>query len=148
MSSNLLKNILDRTPGWLRLFNRDYQVKTVLRMNELLRSKGMSQKELSEKTGWSKGYVSRLLSGGGNLTLRTVAKFEDAVGARVLHVTKGVPHAQHLMEGRVTPDARDRTQRLRGYQVLGSHAANDYVFRKAAYAVSHDTQLSPLYTGE
>lgn len=89
MSLPNLDKLFSDTPAWLRLFNRDYQLKTVMRMNDLLSQKGLSQKEVCERTGWSKGYVSRLLSGRGNLTLRTVAKFEAAVGGRVLRVEDG-----------------------------------------------------------
>ena len=89
MSTNKLQALLDRTPAWLRLFNRDYQIRTVMRMNDLVGQKGLSQKEVCERTGWSKGYVSRLLSGRGNLTLKTIAKFEAAVDGRVLRVEGG-----------------------------------------------------------
>ncbi len=81
-----LSKLLSDTPAWLRLFNREYQIKTVMRMNDLLSQNKLSQKEVGERTGWSKGYVSRLLSGRGNLTLQTIAKFETAVGGRVLRV--------------------------------------------------------------
>lgn len=91
MSLSNLDKLFSGTPSWLRLFNRDYQIKTVMRMNDLVGQKGLSQKEVCERTGWSKGYVSRLLSGRGNLTLKTIAKFEAAVDGRVLRVESGRP---------------------------------------------------------
>src|SRR5690606_6243239 len=63
-----LDKLFSDTPAWRRLFNRDYQLKTVMRMNDLLSQNRLTQKEVCERTGWSKGYVSRLLSGRGNLT--------------------------------------------------------------------------------
>lgn len=51
----------------------------------------MTQKDVCDATGWSKGYVSRLLSGEGNVTLRTLARFEDAVGGDVLLVPAPPP---------------------------------------------------------
>lgn len=57
-------------------------------MNDLLEKSKLSQKELAEKAGWSEGYVSRILSGRQNLTLKTLARFEAAVGADVLEVTQ------------------------------------------------------------
>lgn len=93
MSLEKIGQLLSDTPKWLSLFNRDYQIKTVLRMNDILRDKGLTQKDIVEKTGWSKGYVSRLLSGRGNLTLKTVAMFESAVEARVLRVVEESPEA-------------------------------------------------------
>lgn len=89
MSLSNLDKLFSNTPAWLRLFNRDYQIKAVMRMNDLLSQKRLQQKDICERTGWSKGYVSRLLSGRGNLTLQTVAKFEAAVGGRVLRVEDG-----------------------------------------------------------
>ena len=95
MSLSLLQDILDRTPSWMRRFNRKYQTTTVLRMNEVLRARGLSQAEVAERAGWKRPYVSRVLSGRENLTLRTVARFEDAVGADVLNVTSGPPADAH-----------------------------------------------------
>ena len=84
-----LKELLNRTPNWERRFARKFQILAVARMNELLDRSPLDQKALAEKAGWDKSYVSRLLSGsGGNVTLKTVARFEDALGADVLAVTQ------------------------------------------------------------
>lgn len=88
-----LRDLLPEIPAFERRFQRKYQLRTVLRMNDLLAERGLSQKDIVERTGWSKGFVSRLLSGGGNLTLRTLARFEDAVGADVLLVSEATPLA-------------------------------------------------------
>lgn len=80
-------------PSWVQRYNRKYQNDAIRRMNDVLRASGLSRKEVCERTGWKPGYLSRILSGGENLTLRTVARFEDAVGADVLAVTKAAtPH--------------------------------------------------------
>ncbi|HIG76153.1 MAG TPA: XRE family transcriptional regulator [Bacteroidetes bacterium] len=90
-----LKEILSRTPSWERRFARKFQLLAVARMNELLEKSPYTQQDIAAKTGWDKSYVSRLLTGGGNLTLKTVARFEDALGEDVLMVT-GKPHgSQH-----------------------------------------------------
>ena len=84
-----LKELLSRTPSWERRFARKFQIQAVARMNTLLARSPLDQKALADKAGWDKSYVSRLLSGsGGNLTLKTVARFEDALGADVLTVTR------------------------------------------------------------
>jgi transcriptional regulator with XRE-family HTH domain len=75
-------------PAWQRRFNRKFQTQAVLRMNDLLKEKGMTQRELAERAGWKEPFVSRILSGKANITLRTLAKFEEAVGGDVLVVTK------------------------------------------------------------
>ena len=52
-------------------------------LSETISRKGISKKELANRLGKTKGYVSQLLSGGRNLTLRTVADVADALGCRV-----------------------------------------------------------------
>ena len=43
----------------------------------------VTKTELAQRLGKSKGFVSQILSGGRNLTLRTVADVADALGYRV-----------------------------------------------------------------
>lgn len=40
---------------------------------------GMSQKELADKLGWKTSRVSKVLHGGGNLTLRTLFEISEAL---------------------------------------------------------------------
>ena len=94
MSSNfasLLSSVRERVPTWMHRFNRKYQTLAVLRMNDLLRQKNLTQRDVAKLTGWTPAYISRILSGSENLTLRTVARFEDAVDADVFEIT-GTPH--------------------------------------------------------
>lgn len=48
-----------------------------------LRSSGLKQSELAERMGKTKGFVSQIMSGGNNLTLRTLADVAGAIGCRV-----------------------------------------------------------------
>jgi len=50
---------------------------------ELLEKERISRKELADRLGKTKGFVSQLLSGGRNLTLRTVADILHFLGYRV-----------------------------------------------------------------
>ena len=50
---------------------------------ELLENEKISRKELAERLGKSKGFVSQLLNGGRNLTLRTVADILRVLGYKV-----------------------------------------------------------------
>ncbi len=50
---------------------------------ELLEKEEVSRKELAERLGKSKGFVSQLLNGGRNLTLRTVADILHVLGYKV-----------------------------------------------------------------
>jgi len=50
---------------------------------ELLEKEKVSRKELAERLGKSKGFVSQLLGGGRNLTLRTVADILHVLGYKI-----------------------------------------------------------------
>jgi len=50
---------------------------------ELLEKEKISRKELADRLGKTKGFVSHLLSGGRNLTLRTVADILHVLGYKV-----------------------------------------------------------------
>jgi len=52
------------------------------RLCELLEKEKISRKELADRLGKSKGFVSQLLNGGRNLTLRTVADILHVLGYR------------------------------------------------------------------
>lgn len=140
MSIPSLRDLLSEIPAFERHFQRKYQVRTVLRMNDLLAERGLTQKDIVERTGWNKGFVSRLLSGSGNLTLRTLARFEDAVGADVLDVTtaaetkavrKLAAFATVPMSGTVTSGPMDISHVLHHTGALISAA---YTSAPAAYA--------------
>jgi transcriptional regulator with XRE-family HTH domain len=49
----------------------------------ILKNEKISRKELADRLGKSKGFVSQLLNGGRNLTLRTVADILHVLGYRV-----------------------------------------------------------------
>jgi transcriptional regulator with XRE-family HTH domain len=61
-------------------------------ISEAMEAQGLNQKDLASKLGVSKGYVSRLLSGNENMTVKSVA--------RVLHVLGY--HYQQTLVSRVT----------------------------------------------
>jgi transcriptional regulator with XRE-family HTH domain len=48
-----------------------------------LSREGITKAQLAQRLGRSKGFVSQILAGGRNLTLRTVADVADALGHRV-----------------------------------------------------------------
>jgi len=51
---------------------------------DLLEEEKISRKELAERMGKSKGFVSQLLGGGRNLTLRTMADILHVLGYKVI----------------------------------------------------------------
>lgn len=52
-------------------------------LSEAMEEDGVKKTQLAERLGKTKGFVSQLLAGGRNLTLRTVAQLADALGYRV-----------------------------------------------------------------
>jgi plasmid maintenance system antidote protein VapI len=48
-----------------------------------LRTSGLTQTELASRLGKTKGFVSQILGGGRNLTLRTLADVAGALGCKV-----------------------------------------------------------------
>jgi transcriptional regulator with XRE-family HTH domain len=50
---------------------------------ELLEKEGISRKELADRLGKTKGFISQLLNGGRNLTLRTLADILHVLGYKV-----------------------------------------------------------------
>ena len=52
-------------------------------MARALRGSGLTQTELAHRLGKSKGFVSQVLGGGKNLTLRTLADVAGALGCKV-----------------------------------------------------------------
>jgi transcriptional regulator with XRE-family HTH domain len=50
---------------------------------EILEKEKVSRKELADRLGKSKGFVSQLLNGGRNLTLRTVADILHVLGYKI-----------------------------------------------------------------
>jgi len=49
-------------------------------LSAAIEESGLTKSELAKRLGKTKGYVSQLLAGGRNLTLRTVADIGDAIG--------------------------------------------------------------------
>lgn len=49
-------------------------------LSEALENEGITKAELADRLGKTKGFVSQVLTGGRNLTLRTIADFSTALG--------------------------------------------------------------------
>lgn len=52
-------------------------------LSEAMIRQGISKTELARRLGKTKGFVSQILAGGRNLTLRTIADVADALGCQV-----------------------------------------------------------------
>ncbi len=79
----------------------------ILDMTELLSAamedKGITKSELAKRLGKTKGFVTQVLSGNRNLTLRTIADIADALGFRVRVRREPLPRAATFSSAAATP---------------------------------------------
>lgn len=85
MRSKVLQRILDKTPKEVEIFVDKY-ADLVLRINQILREKGYTQKSLAEKLEKSPSEIHKWLNGDHNFTLRSIAKLEAELGEILLEV--------------------------------------------------------------
>ena len=87
MRSKIAQKILDRTPEHTKIFVRLYG-NIVVRIHELLKEKGITQKSLAEGMGKKPSEISKWLNGEHNFTLRSLAKLEAELGEPIIAVPK------------------------------------------------------------
>ena len=61
----------------------------IVRIDAILKEKGMTQRELARKLGCSEAVVSRWTTGFPNLTLRSIAEISTALGEPLIQVMSG-----------------------------------------------------------
>lgn len=87
MRSKTVDRLLKSTPKDVEIFV-DWYADLVVRINQLLREKGISKKELAEKMDKNPSEISKWLSGEHNFTLRSLAKLSAELGEPLLEVPK------------------------------------------------------------
>lgn len=87
MRSKVAKRIQEETPEEVRIFTRQY-TDIVVRINQILKAKGYTQKHLAEKLNKSPSEVNKWLKGNHNLTLRTLAKLEAELGEPIIYTSR------------------------------------------------------------
>jgi transcriptional regulator with XRE-family HTH domain len=93
MRSKVAKRILEETPEEVRIFVRQY-TDIVLRINQILKAKGYTQKDLAEKMNKKPSEINKWLKGNHNLTLKTLAKLEAELGEPIINISKAsIRHA-------------------------------------------------------
>jgi transcriptional regulator with XRE-family HTH domain len=90
MRSKIFQQILDETPKDVEIFVRLY-ADLVVRINQILREKGYTQKSLAEKLEKRPSEIHKWLSGEHNFTLRSIAKLEAELGEILLEVPTRKP---------------------------------------------------------
>lgn len=81
----LFRQIVDETPAELKTQLR-FSDSIAEKLDNLLKERGMSQRELAKNTGKTEAEVSRWLGGTHNFTLRTLAKISIALGEDLIRV--------------------------------------------------------------
>lgn len=87
MRSKVAKKIQSETPDEVRIFVRQY-TDIIVRINELIKAKGYTQKDLAEKLNKRPSEINKWLKGGHNLTLKTIAKLEAQLGEPIIYVKR------------------------------------------------------------
>lgn len=90
MRSKVAKRMLAKTPKETKIFVAKY-ADIVVRVNELIREKGYTQKSLAESIGKKPSEISKWLSGEHNFTLRSIAKLEAELDESIINVVKPQP---------------------------------------------------------
>lgn len=85
MRSKIFQTILDETPLETKIYVEKYS-DLILRINQILKDKGISQKELAEGMEKKPAEISRWLSGNQNITLRSIAKLEAELGETLIEI--------------------------------------------------------------
>ena len=95
MRSKIADRIMAKTPEETKRFVSKYG-DIVVRVHQLLKEKGISQKELAAQMGKTPSEISKWLSGDHNFTLLSITKLEIELGAELIYVPKKDSfHVQH-----------------------------------------------------
>lgn len=97
MRSTIAKQILAETPKETKIFVNLY-ADIVVRVNQILKAKKWSQKDLANQIGKNPSEINKWLKGEHNFTLKSLAKLESELGESIIKVetknlslnTKGV----------------------------------------------------------
>jgi antitoxin component HigA of HigAB toxin-antitoxin module len=87
--SNTLTERLTATAEGMRLYQQERAIlETTELLCQLMEQQGVTRAELAKRLGKSKGYITQLLDGRTNMTLRTISDVLTALD-RALHVQAG-----------------------------------------------------------
>ena len=98
MRSKVFQRILDNTPKEVDIFV-DWYADLVIRINQLLREKNITKKELAEKLDKNPSEITKWLSGEHNFTLRSLAKLSAELGEPLLEVPKKKTNTTFIEDG-------------------------------------------------
>jgi ribosome-binding protein aMBF1 (putative translation factor) len=90
MRSKVAQRILAETPEETKIFARMY-ADIVVRVNQLLKSKGFNQKDLAQRMEKRPSEINKWLVGEHNFTLRSLAKLESELGDVIINIPQNKP---------------------------------------------------------
>ncbi|AUP79131.1 helix-turn-helix domain-containing protein [Flavivirga eckloniae] len=83
--NKFFKKIIDETPRDVQIFVDKYEEIT-MRIHQLLKLKGLTQKDLAELLGKRPSEISKWLNDGHNLTLKTISKIEAVLDENIINI--------------------------------------------------------------
>lgn len=89
MRSKVAQRILSETPEETKIFARMYG-DIVIRVNQLLKDRGFSQRDLADKMNKRPSEINKWLVGEHNLTLRSLAKLEAELGETIIYIPQTI----------------------------------------------------------
>lgn len=98
MRSKTVDRLLKSTPKDVEIFV-DLYADIVVRINQLLREKNITKKELAEMLEKKPSEISKWLSGEHNFTLRSLAKLSAELGEPLLEVPKKTAQTEFVEDG-------------------------------------------------
>lgn len=87
MKSQFVKNMINEIPEDIKLFSSIYAELT-LKINEALKSQGLSKKDLAERLEKKPSEISKWLNGEHNFTLRSICKLQCELGIELIRIPK------------------------------------------------------------
>lgn len=89
MKSKVAERMMANMPEDVKIFVDKY-ADIVVRVNQLLKEKGITQKELADKMDKNPSEISKWLGGNHNFTLLSISKLEAELGETILYVPKRI----------------------------------------------------------
>jgi transcriptional regulator with XRE-family HTH domain len=97
MRSKVAERMLANTPEDVKIFTSLYAA-LVVKVNRLLKEKGLTQKALAEKLDKNPSEIHKWLSGEHNFTLRSIAKLQAELGEPLI-VVPSLPQRVEFVSG-------------------------------------------------
>ncbi|GAA4932796.1 hypothetical protein GCM10023314_01470 [Algibacter agarivorans] len=88
MRSKIAKRILAETPEETKIFVNLY-ADIVVRVNQIMKAKGLTQKELAKRIDKRPSEINRWLKGEHNFTLKSISKLQAELDCPIVVIPKG-----------------------------------------------------------